>query len=304
MELSIPSLVQPSLRDLYWALYSAPLFGRSDQPGVDLCQAGLGDGRSPGAVRRVLRGWDHADSPFVRDLSQRRDRRLGTYFEALLAAYLRHDPAYDLLAQGQPIRAGGRTVGEIDLLYREQATGEVVHLEVAVKFYLSVQGQPDWADWVGPNPTDRLDRKWPRMQAHQATLLQQPAGRAWLAARGWPQPVSRVLIKGATFVHAKMPGRVIPDRAYAQHIQGRWLRRSEAAAYLPHMAPWWQPLPRLAWLAAAAHLPPTTGQRPAQWLAQVGQRPVQARAWDESGQQPGLRLMLVPDHWPGLPPRR
>ena len=269
MELSIPSLVQPSLRDLYWALYSAPLFGRSDQPGVDLCQAGLGDGRSPGAVRRVLRGWDHADSPFVRDLSQRRDRRLGTYLEALLAAYLRHDPAYDLLAQGQPIRAGGRTVGEIDLLYREQATGEVVHLEVAVKFYLSVQGQ-----------------------------------RAWLAARGWPQPVSRVLIKGATFVHAKMPGRVIPDRAYAQHIQGRWLRRSEAAAYLPHMAPWWQPLPRLAWLAAAAHLPPTTGQRPAQWLAQVGQRPVQARAWDESGQQPGLRLMLVPDHWPGLPPRR
>ncbi len=303
MEIPSLPLQNQALRDLYWALYSEPLFDHSQVAEVAVCRSGLGEGPMATEPLAWLHAWDRLDSPFLQQIQRQRFRKLGPYFEALIGGWLQHHPAYELLAQGQPIHEGKRTLGEVDFLYWEKATGQLIHLEVAVKFYLSRTGRADWDDWVGPNPIDRLARKWPRMQQHQATLLRQPAGQAWLSARGLPTPEARVLIKGCLFTHAKMPGRVIPDRAYAKHIQGGWLRQHEAAEPLARMSHHWQVMTRLDWLAPPAKVKETDLRSVAQVVGGASQRPQQWRAWPQALDQPGERVIIVPDHWPEPPPR-
>jgi len=303
--MEIPSfpLQNQALRDLYWALYSEPLFAHSSVAEVAVCRSGLGEGPMATEPLALLHAWDRLDSPFLQQIQRQRFRKLGPYFEALIGGWLQHHPAYELVARGQAIREGNRTLGEIDFLYWEKASAKLIHLEVAVKFYLSQGGQTSWDDWVGPNPIDRLDRKWPRMQHHQATLLRQPAGQAWLSAQGLPAPEARVLIKGCLFTHATVPGRVIPDRAYTKHIHGGWLRQHEAAVALTHISPRWQAMPRLNWLAPPPQVKEAELSTVAQVVAQTGKRPQQWRAWPHAADQPGKRVIIVPDHWPEPPPR-
>lgn len=304
MQSFVSPLPVKALRDLHWALCAPPLFTASDRAEVGVCHCGLSPADTEAAIRARLQGWARPDSPFLQQIKGQTFHRLGAYFEALLAGWLQHHPDYELLVQGEAIREGNRTVGEVDFLYWEKTSGQLIHLEVAVKYYLSQSGQSAWEDWVGPNPSDRLARKWPRMQQHQATLLRQPAGQAWLAARGLPTPEARVLIKGCFFSHAAMPGRVIPDRAYAKHIQGGWLRQHEAQTQLTRLSRHWQHLPRLAWLAPAPRLSSAEARSVEAVVAARAGRPQQWRAWPERPTQPGLRVIIVPDHWPGQRPLR
>ncbi|SHF13878.1 hypothetical protein SAMN04487965_1458 [Microbulbifer donghaiensis] len=97
--------------------------------------------------------------------------RLGVYFENLWAFAFANHPAYALLHRNLPLRAAGRTLGELDFVVRHQPSGSVEHWEIAVKFYLQVAGEY----WVGPGLRDRLDIKLARMREHQLPLIRQPA---------------------------------------------------------------------------------------------------------------------------------
>lgn len=86
-------------------------------------------------------------------LAQATTRRLGRYYERLWQFAVTHAPGVELVAANLPIRVGGHTLGELDMLLRDR--DGVHHLELAIKLYLGPQHGDghDPAHWLGPGST-------------------------------------------------------------------------------------------------------------------------------------------------------
>ena len=97
--------------------------------------------------------------------------RLGFHFEGLMHFWLTDGFALDLhpfevLAHNIQLYQGKQTIGELDYILRNHETGEIEHWELAIKFFLG-SAPYDFADWVGMNSRDNLQRKMTHMQSKQ-----------------------------------------------------------------------------------------------------------------------------------------
>lgn len=100
-----------------------------------------------------------------------RESKLGHYFEFLVKSLFEAHPDYAVLAENQIIHHGRTTLGELDLLLKHRQTGEILHLELALKFYLFVPGIENSAHaWVGAGLHDFLNTKLLRLWRHQLQL--------------------------------------------------------------------------------------------------------------------------------------
>ncbi|MDO5768227.1 MAG: DUF1853 family protein [Psychrobacter sp.] len=97
--------------------------------------------------------------------------RLGFHFEGLIHFWLIDGFAlnlhpFEVLAHNVQLYQGKQTTGELDYILRNHDTGEIEHWELAIKFFL---GSPPYtfADWVGMNSRDNLERKMTHMQSKQ-----------------------------------------------------------------------------------------------------------------------------------------
>ena len=99
------------------------------------------------------------------------NRRLGHRFETCVSAWFQYHPEWYIKAANHVVQLGKRTAGEIDLLV--ERAGEILHLELAVKFYLGTSGSAQWDTWVGVDPVDRLDLKLDKFKK-QVALSAQP----------------------------------------------------------------------------------------------------------------------------------
>jgi uncharacterized protein len=145
--------------------------------------------------------------------------RVGRYFEELVHFYLEVIQGFELVERGLQIQENGRTVGEIDFLYRD-ASGSLCHCETAVKFYLHLpEAFECGSHWVGPNAADNFDRKMQRLFEHQLPLSR---GR-------FPDVVRReAFVKGRIFYHPLLDKPTeLPERLSADHLKGTWIRESE-----------------------------------------------------------------------------
>lgn len=164
--------------------------------------------------------------------------RVGRYFENLHHGLL--GSSHAIVASHRTLGVRGRTLGELDILYAAP-DGAIVHREIAVKFYLGLEGRTEHHCWLGPHKRDRLDLKLARLIQHQLRLpsLAQAAG-VWPADLPFPER-SEVLLCGAFFVHPR--AEVCPEGADPGVELGFWCYASELAslgdawACLPK--PWW-----------------------------------------------------------------
>lgn len=299
-------LHQPQVRDLAWVLLSPPLLSGTPWPQRHPLSASPW-ARTPGQLADWLFGLERDSAELEAWLAQNSVRRLGLYYERLWQFALRAAPGIDLLAANLPIRQAGQTLGELDLLLRDEEG--VHHLELAIKLYL---GPPqsdgrDPAHWLGPGSHDRLDLKLNHLSQHQLPLSARPEGRAVLAGLDLAQVEAELWLGGYLFY--PWPSSCVPPQgSNPQHLHGRWLHRRDWPAFLTQSAPGrWQPLPRQAWLAPARYAPADTwgAAQLSEWLTQL---PAYTRAqllvrleenalgdWEEVE-----RLFLVADHWPQL----
>lgn len=167
-------------------------------------------------------------------------RQVGRWFERVHLYGLRCGDV-EVLAANTPIRLGGQTLGELDVLVRHE--GLVVHREIAVKFYLAVRAGRRPSAWIGPGRRDRLDFKLDHLVTHQLTL----PGRA-RALGAWPEELpfpdrSEVLLLGALF---SPPGELrVPEGGRTDAELGHWYEASDfserfgAAAWCVLDKPWW-----------------------------------------------------------------
>ncbi|MES2720937.1 MAG: DUF1853 family protein [Pseudomonadota bacterium] len=195
------SYQEPAVRDLVWLIASAPLL-----PSTAVTDLSCSSGHWPehndylnlyGRHEAWLRALDAAPEPLLAALGRARDLRLGRYAEDLLLFWLAapDNAEFELIAEHVALREQGITLGELDFLVRERRTGQLWHIELALKFYLGTADQ----QWLGPNRQDSLARKLKHLCQQQLPLLQSPAGQRWLQSQQLENPRTWGWLKGRLF---------------------------------------------------------------------------------------------------------
>jgi hypothetical protein len=153
--------------------------------------------------------------------------RLGQRFERLVNWWFEASPEYTVLAKNIIVQGKKRTLGEMDLIVQDHETEEVTHLELACKFYLQTGNSRAWSDWIGMDPSDRLDLKLGKLST-QLNLDQTPEAQAILRARGIQVNARAAWIKGWFFVHFREITRAqLPHHAHFKVSTGWWCTQSE-----------------------------------------------------------------------------
>jgi hypothetical protein len=214
--------------------------------------------------------------------------KVGRHFEALHDLALGCVEGVELLATQRPLRTQGQTLGELDALYR--LAGEVIHREIAVKYYLGVEDSTDHGSWWGPSRRDRLDLKLARMTRHQLRLPQ-------LAQHCWPEALpppqrSEALMLGVFF---RRPGQTtLPQGADPSVECGIWCEHSDFDA-LNEPDDAWARLHKPWWLSPeqARFAPAWTPQAARQHLEDLTHPVLLSRTRSGVVQ----RVFVLPDGW-------
>ncbi|CAG9180773.1 DUF1853 family protein [Cupriavidus pampae] len=260
------------VRDLAWCSLAPPLLSRLPIP--DSVAPAFQLARWPAAPRDAWVRWLAAAAPATlpetlaelgADAGARagnRSLRLGRHAERLLHFALSHAFGLELLAANVPVRQrhdhGIRTLGELDFVWRDPAQGEVVHWEMATKFYLHVDATAgagmteapvaDLRAFVGPNLVDRLGDKLDHIVRRQL-----PLGRTAeaLAALGGGIDRGEVYLLGWLFYrNGRTPPGLDALGIAPDHLRGWWSTIedwSTRASTRPGSR--WCRLPRADWLS-------------------------------------------------------
>lgn len=208
-----------SVRDLAWVIASPPLVS--------------------GNIDDVL-WWSHADcllefddcltelakldldpTPLNNHLSNLKNKKLGATFEGLISFWLSISPNYQEKQHNIQIIEDKHTHGEIDFIIEELATGQYIHLEVAVKFYLGSTPYTDAYRWFGTTTADQLGKKINHLKYHQTQL-----------SKKYPKQLKKHFSHRIDQRHCLVKGRLFyPENSdispqnmelTENHLRGRW----------------------------------------------------------------------------------
>lgn len=255
----LDSLTDSAVRDLAWVIGAPGLL----DAGYPAYNGQVVDDAWCRAQLEICAPWlaalDQAPQPLHDFIAARPTRRLGHYFETLIAFWLARVPDMQILATNLQVQDAQRTLGEYDFLLCE-GHGKILHWEAAVKFYLQAEPMSEQQNFIGPGGQDRLDLKLDRVFLHQLKLGYTRAGEAALP-HGWVLDKAWAFIKGYLFyaaspvyemhgIDAAPPAKIISIPGIsATHAAGWWVRYP--VENLPQRAAvsHWMLLPRLRWLA-------------------------------------------------------
>lgn len=201
---------------------------------------------------------------------------LGKQAEACFEAYLKHSKHFELLAANLQIHTSTslsnqstslsnypallnnpyakETLGELDYIVRNLKTTEVVHIELACKFYLYDEsaGISPEEKWVGPNRKDSLFKKLEKLKQRQFPLLHRPETLQKLEALGIPKPsLQQLCLKAFLFIPRKMLREALPQNI-KNCIVGHYIKPSDfkdegTACYaIPSKKEWLLPINAIA----------------------------------------------------------
>ena len=244
----LDELRHPAVRDLAWTLLAPPLLRRTPEPQRHPLAASRWR-QEPERLAAWLREQERQPQHLAAWLAQWPRQRLGLYYEHLWQFALEQAPDVRLIAANLPVRDGGHTLGELDLLLRDD--DGIHHLELAIKLYLGPSPAPATGRARRPGPPVTQAGTLCRHQLPLAATRGSPgAGRPWrrigrfrIVAERLPVPSWR----------AGQPAR----RHRATASAWRWLRQRDWPAYLaslagPQAGQHWLHLSREHWLAPAA----------------------------------------------------
>ncbi len=298
------ALVDPDVRALA-ALVASPLLVAADAAAIPTLDD---DWRMASLTARHdwLRKLDAAPQALRNHLAGSNARQLGRYAEALWQFWFANLPGAHLYAAGLMVKEGSAVRGEFDFIVGLPGLPGVQHLEMGYKFYLHCPPGDGFSRLFGPNPIDRLDRKWQHMLASQLPLSQTPLGRSALPA-GADQVVPRACLQGWIFYPLEGKSAAAIPGLSPTHWRGWWCHQNDRRATWSSLAQAWCILPRLHWIASAALRDGADASSSAECAGQLrahfsrssqpqliaGLAPGRDRVWRES-----VRIFVVPPSWP------
>ena len=213
---SFPEIIftHQCVRDLAWVIVSPPIVS-GDFDGVHWwshrdCIQEIED------CYPTLQQLDQDPELLLAHLATLKTRRLGLRFEALIAFWLTISPNFEVLLQNKQLIDKGYTLGEVDFIIRDLRSESVIHLEVAVKFYLGTAPFNDPYRWFGTTVRDQLGKKVDHFKQHQTQLSEKYPEQFPLAV-----DQRQCFMKGRLFY----PSDQItpPDNVNDDHLKGSWV---------------------------------------------------------------------------------
>ena len=152
------------VRDLLWVANSPSLLDVSGE----ITPTGTHNELFGVACNQPSLNQSEIDADHLQDFCARNPHStVGRYFESLVYYWIKYIRGLEVLVCNKQIKRAGRTIGEIDLVFRDEQD-RLVHWETAVKFFLYFPHPHSFSsDYVGPNTRDNLDRKIHHLFGHQ-----------------------------------------------------------------------------------------------------------------------------------------
>jgi len=108
--------------------------------------------------------------------------RLGHLAERIFSAALKASATFHLIDENIQIIENKQTIGELDFILEDLNQNQILHVELAYKFYLfdpTLSSDPT-KNWIGPNRKDSLIEKLEKLKNRQFPLLYHPYVQARL----------------------------------------------------------------------------------------------------------------------------
>lgn len=212
--------------DLHWALSSEVLLGGPQM----LSTAAVKDWLATDID--LLHQLNENPKPLQDFVSQSNRKKLGFYFENLLHFYFIHSTRFELIHANQQVKNEHKTIGEFDFLVLDYVTNELLHLEVALKFYMNYTLNVANEFWVGPTGNDTLAIKLNHLYSKQLLIFQAKESLEYI--QEFKQPVkSRALLKGYFLVHPNLNAHLFPANSNRFFGKLNWLYLHEIDEFLP-----------------------------------------------------------------------
>lgn len=154
---------------------------------------------------------------------------IGMQAEACFEAYLIHSKRYKLLASNLQIPGKKETLGELDYIVQNLTTKEVVHIELACKFYLYDNDitTTEESKWIGPNRKDSLYDKLEKIKSKQFPLITVKETIGKLQSLGINTPTTQELcLKAFLFAPKEINLNTFPEN-YKDCIVGHWIKPTD-----------------------------------------------------------------------------
>lgn len=148
--------------------------------------------------------------------------RFGKRMELYMEGWLRQNRHFEVVSAGLQIKESGITLGELDYVLLDRDKKQIIHLELAVKFYLFDAAHPK--QWIGPNRNDSLVDKANKLKERQFPLWHHPAAQQTLRSFNLPEwPVSQQLCFKAMLFTPFDDDFTINPEINPLAVAGKWL---------------------------------------------------------------------------------
>lgn len=151
---------------------------------------------------------------------------IGKQAEACFEAYLRQSEHYELLISNIQIQGETETLGEMDYIVENLQTNQVIHIELACKFFLyDVNATVSEEEkWMGPNRKDSLYDKLEKIQKQQFPILHIDETIQTLKRLNIEIPsIQELCLKAFLFIPKEMNAEDF-SKNYQECIVGFWMR--------------------------------------------------------------------------------
>jgi hypothetical protein len=172
--------------------------------------------------------------------------RLGHLAEKVVSELIKSSAQFDLLYENIQVLEDKKTIGEIDFIVEDNLRHQIIHMELAYKFYLfDPKISVDHINnWIGPNRNDSLAEKLSKLKIKQFPLLYHPCTKSALKTINIDEVQQALCLLVSLYIPYQFKEKF--DPVYEEAIKGYYLNfeqfmsldNSEKTYYLPHKKEW------------------------------------------------------------------
>jgi len=181
----------------------------------------------------ILNNWiqelDRNPNQLKEFIEKHHSRRLGRYFENLMYYYFLFHPNIEVLEFGRQIFKGKITIGEMDFILKNLTTGEIIHLETAVKYFAKQKEKYDLKYFICPNGTRNFGDKLEKTFSKQLRITEREETKAFLHEKGYGKIESYHFIKGTLFYHPDELKNFHHHKLNPNHNKSWWIYQKEVS---------------------------------------------------------------------------